>query len=106
MSTATPEPLETPSELDEILKRVAEMGAEYAYFGSPFNTEEDNLAGAEALYQTTIEEAKAAIERLIADTANEVRHDTLLFVRSNACLEDIEWIDKQLSNKAQLKEKK
>ena len=48
-------------ELDEILIRFGVSIAEYANFGSPFNSDDENIAGAEALYQTSLQEAKQAI---------------------------------------------
>lgn len=53
------------SSIRSILEEVAQMGAEYANFGSPFNTDEDNIAGAEALRQTTIDQALKDISELI-----------------------------------------
>ena len=51
--------------LDEVLSDYAEAICSYAYFGSPLNSDEDNIAGAEALYQTSQNEAKQAILELI-----------------------------------------
>lgn len=53
------------SSIRSILEEVAQMGAEYANFGSPFNTDEDNIAGAEALRQSTIDQALKDISELI-----------------------------------------
>ena len=48
-------------ELDDILIRFGVYIAEYANFGSPYNSDDENIAGAEALYQTSLQEAKQAI---------------------------------------------
>lgn len=49
------------SKIDEILSDYAEAIGSYVNFGSPFNSDEDNIAGAEALYQTSHNEAKQAL---------------------------------------------
>lgn len=63
------------SSIRSILEEVAQMGAEYANFGSPFNTEEDNIAGAEALYQSTIDQALKEIEQTIEKAKPEITKD-------------------------------
>lgn len=63
----------TDAELDEILEQYAESIGSYVNFGSPFNSDEDNIAGAEALYQTSYNEAKQAITSLIKELVAEAK---------------------------------
>lgn len=51
--------------IDEILDNFANHIGDYANFGSPFNSNEDNIAGAEALYQVAFNETKAKLKSLL-----------------------------------------
>ena len=59
--------------LDKILSDYAEAMGSYVNFGSPFNSDEDNIAGAEALYQTSYNEAKQALTSLIKELVAEAK---------------------------------
>lgn len=63
--------------LDRVLSDYAEAIGSYVNFGSPFNSDEDNIAGAEALYQTSYNEAKQAITADRKRVALEARIDEL-----------------------------
>lgn len=59
--------------LDRVLSDYAEAMGSYVNFGSPFNSDEDNIAGAEALYQTSQDEAKQAIISLTKELVAEAK---------------------------------